>query len=292
MTHAAMDAGARARAGIADALMRLSVGIEEAEDLTRDLAQALEAAHASRRLSSRLRASGAQIDPRDLGRRQPRRAAALVARPGAEQPVPDDPARHAGGQPRRRLPRRARDRLLRDLHGHGARMAAAGDHRLLRRPDHLLDVLGRDRRAAAAGPRGVGVRRRGGAPRRGACSRRSRASRRCSGCVTRTEGVTHGRIIPALLRARERPAARPARLGVAAGAGQRPRASAAARRSAPWPDSAATACCTRSASSSSRAASRWRSSSSSPTTRPASCSSSCRGKACDSSTRARRRTSA
>ena len=45
MTHAAMDADARARAGIAETLIRLSVGIEEATDLTRDLAQALEAAH-------------------------------------------------------------------------------------------------------------------------------------------------------------------------------------------------------------------------------------------------------
>jgi len=45
MTHAAMDADARARAGISDTLIRLSVGIEEAADLTRDLAQALEAAH-------------------------------------------------------------------------------------------------------------------------------------------------------------------------------------------------------------------------------------------------------
>jgi cystathionine gamma-synthase len=45
MTHAAMDADARARAGIAETLIRLSVGIEEAADLTRDLAQALEAAH-------------------------------------------------------------------------------------------------------------------------------------------------------------------------------------------------------------------------------------------------------
>ncbi len=45
MTHAAMDADARHRAGIADSLIRLSVGIEEGADLVRDLAQALEAAH-------------------------------------------------------------------------------------------------------------------------------------------------------------------------------------------------------------------------------------------------------
>ena len=45
MTHAAMAADARARAGIAETLIRLSVGIEDATDLTRDLAQALDAAH-------------------------------------------------------------------------------------------------------------------------------------------------------------------------------------------------------------------------------------------------------
>jgi cystathionine gamma-synthase len=49
MTHAAMDADARARAGIAESLIRLSVGIEEGADLVRDLAQALEAAHRSAR---------------------------------------------------------------------------------------------------------------------------------------------------------------------------------------------------------------------------------------------------
>ena len=48
MTHAAMDAEARARAGIAETLVRLSVGIEEAADLTRDLAQALDAARAGK----------------------------------------------------------------------------------------------------------------------------------------------------------------------------------------------------------------------------------------------------
>jgi cystathionine gamma-synthase len=42
MTHAAMDAAARSRAGISDTLLRLSVGIEEGEDLVRDLEQALD----------------------------------------------------------------------------------------------------------------------------------------------------------------------------------------------------------------------------------------------------------
>lgn len=41
MTHAAMDPAARATAGITDQLVRLSVGIERAEDLAADLEQAL-----------------------------------------------------------------------------------------------------------------------------------------------------------------------------------------------------------------------------------------------------------
>lgn len=44
MTHAAMDPEARARAGISDALLRLSVGIEAAQDLLQDLAGGLERA--------------------------------------------------------------------------------------------------------------------------------------------------------------------------------------------------------------------------------------------------------
>jgi cystathionine gamma-synthase len=44
MTHAAMSAQARANAGISDALLRLSVGIEAAEDLCADLAAALDRA--------------------------------------------------------------------------------------------------------------------------------------------------------------------------------------------------------------------------------------------------------
>ena len=43
MTHASMDAAARAGAGISDALVRLSVGIESADDLVRDLCRALDA---------------------------------------------------------------------------------------------------------------------------------------------------------------------------------------------------------------------------------------------------------
>ncbi|WP_240126674.1 cystathionine gamma-synthase [Thermomonas alba] len=44
MTHAAMSAQARAQAGISDGLLRLSVGIEHADDLVADLAAALERA--------------------------------------------------------------------------------------------------------------------------------------------------------------------------------------------------------------------------------------------------------
>jgi cystathionine gamma-synthase len=42
MTHSSMDAEARAIAGISDSLVRLSVGIEGAEDLVRDLTSALD----------------------------------------------------------------------------------------------------------------------------------------------------------------------------------------------------------------------------------------------------------
>lgn len=42
MTHAAMDSAARARAGLSDGLVRLSIGIEGLEDLRQDLARALE----------------------------------------------------------------------------------------------------------------------------------------------------------------------------------------------------------------------------------------------------------
>jgi cystathionine gamma-synthase len=44
MTHAAMDESARQRAGISDSLLRLSIGIEEGDDLARDLIGGLDAA--------------------------------------------------------------------------------------------------------------------------------------------------------------------------------------------------------------------------------------------------------
>jgi cystathionine gamma-lyase len=43
MTHASIPAEQRERIGISDSLVRLSVGIEDAGDLTADLAQALSA---------------------------------------------------------------------------------------------------------------------------------------------------------------------------------------------------------------------------------------------------------
>lgn len=44
MTHAAMDPEARATAGITDGLLRLSVGLEDEDDLLTDLRQGLAAA--------------------------------------------------------------------------------------------------------------------------------------------------------------------------------------------------------------------------------------------------------
>jgi cystathionine beta-lyase/cystathionine gamma-synthase len=42
MTHADVDQAERDRVGITDGLVRLSVGLEDAEDLIDDLAQALD----------------------------------------------------------------------------------------------------------------------------------------------------------------------------------------------------------------------------------------------------------
>ena len=44
MTHAGMDAESRARAGIGPGLLRVSVGIEDPDDLVADLRNALERA--------------------------------------------------------------------------------------------------------------------------------------------------------------------------------------------------------------------------------------------------------
>jgi len=42
MTHVSMGAEARAEAGVTDALLRLSIGIEHVEDIIGDLSQALD----------------------------------------------------------------------------------------------------------------------------------------------------------------------------------------------------------------------------------------------------------
>jgi cystathionine gamma-synthase len=52
MTHAAMDAEARRIAGISDTLLRLSIGIESADDLIRDLHGGLERAAGVQQMSS------------------------------------------------------------------------------------------------------------------------------------------------------------------------------------------------------------------------------------------------
>ena len=44
MTHSSMDAAARAEAGIGDSLVRISVGIERAQDLALDLLRSLDVA--------------------------------------------------------------------------------------------------------------------------------------------------------------------------------------------------------------------------------------------------------
>ena len=41
MTHAGMDATARLEAGVGDTMIRVSVGIEDVQDLINDLEQAL-----------------------------------------------------------------------------------------------------------------------------------------------------------------------------------------------------------------------------------------------------------
>ena len=43
MTHAAIPRAERLKVGLTDSLIRLSVGIEDVEDLIQDLRQALEA---------------------------------------------------------------------------------------------------------------------------------------------------------------------------------------------------------------------------------------------------------
>jgi cystathionine gamma-synthase len=56
MTHAAMAPEARRKAGIADTLLRLSVGIEDGDDLLRDLDAALLRAEAAEKSKRRVTA--------------------------------------------------------------------------------------------------------------------------------------------------------------------------------------------------------------------------------------------
>ncbi len=60
MTHASMDAEARRVAGISDGLLRLSVGIECAEDLVRDLVAALDCVSVNARRPARGQSTGSQ----------------------------------------------------------------------------------------------------------------------------------------------------------------------------------------------------------------------------------------
>jgi aspartokinase/homoserine dehydrogenase 1 len=70
MTHASMDAAARAVAGITDSLVRLSVGIESPGDLVRDLTEALdavlEASESARPTSSVSVTATSHRDPTDV----------------------------------------------------------------------------------------------------------------------------------------------------------------------------------------------------------------------------------
>jgi cystathionine gamma-synthase len=64
MTHASMDAEARATAGISESLLRLSIGIESADDLIADLRQARDAASRARPSSGRALVSHAEVADR------------------------------------------------------------------------------------------------------------------------------------------------------------------------------------------------------------------------------------
>jgi cystathionine gamma-synthase len=61
MTHKAMNPQARAAAGIGDALVRLSVGIESAGDLCEDLVQALDYAVVARPKVADVRAADVKV---------------------------------------------------------------------------------------------------------------------------------------------------------------------------------------------------------------------------------------
>jgi cystathionine beta-lyase/cystathionine gamma-synthase len=75
MTHSSLSAGDRAELGIVDDLLRLSIGIEDAEDLIGDLSSALDATAALMRLKRHSFAGGAQ------GRLLPSKVGPASARP-------------------------------------------------------------------------------------------------------------------------------------------------------------------------------------------------------------------
>ncbi len=73
MTHASMSAEVRAAAGISDALVRLSVGIEDAADLIRDVTTALDVAQAAtRRPSSAVPSHESRVTGHDVDKRSKR----------------------------------------------------------------------------------------------------------------------------------------------------------------------------------------------------------------------------
>ncbi|MBS0213898.1 MAG: cystathionine gamma-synthase [Proteobacteria bacterium] len=82
MTHAAMSAQARAVAGIADGLLRLSVGIEHIDDLSADIEAALARAQAAVAASTRIAPTT----------NEPATAAQATAAPATRAPTSSSPA--------------------------------------------------------------------------------------------------------------------------------------------------------------------------------------------------------
>ena len=67
MTHASMDDDARAAAGIASSLLRLSVGIEDGDDLVADLIGALDAVAAASEVGAGGRSEAEETEPLEAG---------------------------------------------------------------------------------------------------------------------------------------------------------------------------------------------------------------------------------
>jgi cystathionine beta-lyase/cystathionine gamma-synthase len=81
-THRQLDAAALAAAGIAPGLLRVSVGLEDADDLVADFAQALDAAEAAARAATDDDGGAARTDPDDAaapGSRSDRRGNRIPA---------------------------------------------------------------------------------------------------------------------------------------------------------------------------------------------------------------------